>query len=891
MTALRKHIILVFLVINVIVPAIHAQTTTKREKLLNFAGLKSKLYLKQRAEVEKYAASHQIPVRFEKEGVTYEIQYIDKNGRPQYYVTDNAVSAATISTVKVHPGGSAGLNLDGTGITIREWDAGSVRSTHKEFDTRVTNIDASSISGHSTHVAGTLVASGDSANAKGMAFAASLLSFDWNNDVSEMASQAAQGMQVSNHSYSYLRGWNGSTWWGDTTISKTEDYRFGFYDENARDWDQTAYDAPYYLIVKAASNDRDDVGDGTYPPDGPYDCIPQKGVAKNILTVGAVKDIPGGYTQPSDVVMTSFSSWGPADDGRIKPDISANGEGLFSTYSTNDSAYLSLSGTSMATPSVAGSIALLIQHYKNLNGSNAEMRSATIKALVIHTADEAGSDNGPDYEFGWGLMNTDSAAALITRDQTVDVIGEYCLTENQTYIRTVVANGLETLKATIVWTDPPGIPPEPAVDPPDTMLINDLDLKITQGSNTYYPWKLDKDNPSNAATNNGKNYVDNVESVTVSNPVADSVYTITVSHDGTLQNGHQAFSLILWGIKSDSTVQTDFSCNNISPGLYQEVDFFDMTANFPSSWNWEITPHNFNYVNGTNNTSQNPQVEFTATGTYTVSLTSSNQNGSDSETKTGYITVNDKTSGYCYAWSDDPWGYITRVQLDSIDNSTGIDTLFMNNDTLFYGDYTSLSTGLIIDSTYNITVTDAYTEAGIDINIWIDWTRDGDFDDTGEDVVCDIDGGGGTKTFSFTVPSTADRGKTRLRIRTKYYYSDCGNPCNGWYYGEVEDYSVTVYPATNIWTGAAASDSANWNNAGNWINGKIPSQAYNVKIPASPTGGVFPEIAVSDTAYCQKLTIEKGGHITVKGTIIIGGTINGHNKKEAENNALRKQLK
>ncbi len=891
MNASKKHIICLFFILLAIPLELFTQTVTNRGKLLRFAKQKSKLYQKQRAEVEKYASLHHIPVRFEKDGITYEMQYIDKNGKPQYYITNNAVSAATISTNKVHPGGSSGLSLDGTGITIHEWDAGSVRSTHKEFDTRVTNVDGSSVSGHSTHVAGTLIAAGDSADAKGMAFAASLRSYDWNNDVSEMAAQAALGMQVSNHSYSYYRGWNGSTWWGDTTISKTEDYKFGFYDENAQDWDITSYNAPFYLIVKAASNDRDDAGDGSYPPDGPYDCIPQKGVAKNILTVGAVKDIPGGYTQPSDVVMTSFSSWGPADDGRIKPDISANGYGLISTYSTNDSAYKSLSGTSMATPSVAGSIALLIQHYKNLNGSNSKMRSATIKALIIHTADEAGSNDGPDYEFGWGLMNTDSAAALITRDQTVDVIGEYCLTENQTYTRTVTASGLEALKATLVWTDPPGIPPEPAVDPPDTILVNDLDLKITQGSNTFYPWKLDKDNPSNAATNNEKNYVDNVESVIVSSPVADSIYTITVTHDGSLQNGHQAFSLVLWGIKNDSTVQTDFSCDNITPGLYQEVDLYDITANFPTSWNWEITPNTFNYVDGTSNISQNPKVEFTATGTYTVSLTSSNSKSSDSKTKTGYITVNDKTSGYCNAWSNDPWGYISRVQLDTIDNSSGIDTLFMNNDTLFYGDYTSLSTGLIIDSTYTITITDAYTETGIDMNVWIDWTRDGDFDDTGEDVVCDIDGGGGTRTFSFTVPSTADRGKTKMRIRTKYYDSDCGNPCYQWYYGEVEDYSVTIYPAGNVWTGAASSDSTNWNNASNWSNGKIPSLAYYVTIPSSPTGGVFPVVGASDTAYCQKLIIENGAHITVNGTIIIGGTINGTEKKEIKSKVILGETK
>lgn len=867
---LKHSMLMILLLLGTV--TLFAQTVTRTEKLLRFSAQKAAEYTLQRKRAEAWAQQHNLPVRFEKEGVLYELQYIDKLGHPEYYITNNAVSAATISTNKVYPGGIAGLNLDGTGIVIREWDAGSVRSTHREFGTRVMNVDGAAISGHSTHVAGTLIAAGDNAAAKGMAFAGQLRSYDWNNDVSEMAAQAAVGMQISNHSYSYYRGWQGNTWWGDTTISKTEDYKFGFYDENARDWDQVSYDAPYYLIVKAASNDRGQHGDGSYPPDGPYDCIPQKGVAKDILTVGAVMDIPGGYTQPSDVVMTSFSSWGPADDGRIKPDICANGYGLFSTYSTNDSAYATLSGTSMATPSVTGSIALLLQHYANLHGAGSKMRAATIKALLIHTADEAGTTDGPDYEFGWGLMNTDSAVTVLSRDQTIDVLGEYNLTQGQTYTRTVVATGLEPLKVTVVWTDPPGIPPKPAVDPPDTMLINDLNLRITQGTNTYFPWKLDKDNPPAAATDTCENHVDNVEMVTIASPAADSIYTIIVDHSDSLQFGHQAFSLVINGIKSDNHVQTDFSCNWITPGINEEVDFYDMTANFPTLWQWTISPQTFNYIAGTNSSSQNPKVEFTASGTYSVSLTASNAVSSETKTKTGFITVQDKTYGYCRAWSNNPWGYISRVQLDSIDNTSGIDTTYFGSDTVFYGDYTTYNTGLTVDSTYSLSITDHETYDSIDLNVWIDYTRDGDFDDTGEEVVSDINGGGGTRTFSITVPSTADQGKTRMRIRAKYYWENDGEPCNGWYNGEVEDYSITIYPAINRWTGTVSTD---WKNAGNWSNGKTPSQAYNIIIPASPTGGRFPAIAASDTVYCQNLTLETGAQLSVNGTLVIGGTING----------------
>ena len=158
---------------------------------------------------------------------------------------------------------------------------------------------------------------------------------------------AASGMNISNHSYGLITGWYNSGnwyWFGDITISTVEDYGFGFYSSDAQAWDQIAYNAPYYTIAKSAGNDRNDDGPGaggghyvwdggwvwstdTRDPDGGtdgYDCVSYSGTAKNIITVGAVDDIPGGYSVPGDVVMCSFSGWGPVDDGRIKPDIVAN---------------------------------------------------------------------------------------------------------------------------------------------------------------------------------------------------------------------------------------------------------------------------------------------------------------------------------------------------------------------------------------------------------------------------------------------------------------------------------------------------------------------------------------------------------------------------------------
>jgi len=646
-----------------------SQTRANQKALGRISFEQNQIFQRQRAEVIDYAKKHNLPVRFEKDGVTYEMQYINAFGRPQYYITHNADAAETISTDEVYSGGSAGLSLDGTGQVPREWDAGTALSTHQEFDTRLTNLDAAAVHFHTTHVAGTIIASGFDPAATGMAYAASLRVFDWNDDEAEMAAEAAVGALVSNHSYGFLRGWSSGTWYGDPAISDQEDYLFGFYDSTSELWDDIAFNAPYFLIVKSAGNDRNDCGDGSYPCDGApdgYDCIDQQAICKNILTVGAVNDITGGYTNPTDVVMSSFSSWGPADDGRIKPDIVANGIGLYSTWHTGNSDYNSIGGTSMAAPSVTGSISLLHQHYENEFGTGSKMKAATTKALVIHTADEAGSNDGPDYAFGWGLMNTKSAVEKITEDLTTDVITENVLTDGESYTREITTTGTNPIRVTLCWTDPPGTPPAASLDPTDVMLVNDLDLQVENITKrtVYYPWQLDRDNPANAATNAAENNVDNVEMVEITSPSSATTYTITVDHDGTLQGGTQAFSLIISGdIDNAVAPVADFYASGTTVLEGDAVDFFDASANIPASWAWTFTPSTITYLSGTSSSSQDPVVQFNADGDYTVELTTTNTHGSDIETKTDYITVDAPTE----------WTGITNTDWNTASNwDTGI---------------------------------------------------------------------------------------------------------------------------------------------------------------------------------------------------------------------------
>ena len=581
MTIYKKISVLFFLIISIM-------SVSFTQSITNVAILKRVAFAEAEKNQQNIAIAYQKakkyhwPLQFENpysHSVSV-LKGIDCFGFPVYLSTFGNISASTISTDKVWSkylvSGSSSNMLQKLAI----WDGGTVRKTHIELAGRIYQKDSAfsihSSDDHATHTTGTMVATGINPLVKGMSYGTQkLVVYDFMNDFSEVASEASN-LLLSNHSYGTNTGWlgSGSSWFFYGNPDSLADYKFGFYSQEAQMWDSILYNAPNYLIVQAAGNNRDKNGPlvgGSFQYFSPldsstvltgtrsagmssndsYNSIPTYGNAKNILTVGAVNSIANGYSNASDVVMTSFSSWGPTDDGRIKPDLVADGYGVLSTTASSDNAYGVNSGTSMATPSVTGSLFLVQELFSKIHNA-AFMKAASLKGLAIHTADEAGNAPGPDYQFGWGILNVKTAADFVVNANKSDTIIESTLNNADTFRFSFVVSGYDKVKATLSWTDAPaGINYSYRLNNPATKLINDLDIVVISKGRTFQPWVLNPVLPSQVAYR-GVNSLDNVERVDIDTSIQGNLYTVIITHKGILQRGSQAFSLVLSGINGDS---------------------------------------------------------------------------------------------------------------------------------------------------------------------------------------------------------------------------------------------------------------------------------------------------------------------------------------------------
>jgi len=430
---------------------------------------------------------------------------------------------------------AAPYNLTGNGVKVLVYDGGTARATHQDFGGRLTVRDASGMIDHSTHVSATIGGSGAASAGvfKGMAPGVTIESYGFQYDgtgvflfsnpgdlESDYGAALALGADIANNSI----GTNTETNGFDCAIQGVYGVTDALIDAVVRG----SLGAPY-RVVWANGNERQGTrcnveGFGSY-----YSVAPPA-TAKNHITVGALNS--------NDDSMTTFSSWGPCDDGRLKPDISAPGcqaggdGGVTSCAASSDTAYTVFCGTSMASPTVCGISALLLEDYRAHFGAP-DPRNSTLKVLLAQTAVDRGNA-GPDYQFGYGSVRAQSAVDFMRLAQFAeDSVTE---TGDTAQYTVTVAPGAPELRLTLAWDDAAGTPNVLG------SLVNDLDLVVRDPSNVqHHVWTLNPLNPSALAVQTGPDHLDNLEQVLVAAP-APGVWTIEVSGFD-VPEGPQPFSL------------------------------------------------------------------------------------------------------------------------------------------------------------------------------------------------------------------------------------------------------------------------------------------------------------------------------------------------------------
>lgn len=401
-------------------------------------------------------------------------------------------------------------NLKGNGVSVGIWDESAVDS-HLDFTpvaSRLLVQEQGTPSSHSTHCGGTIAGGGlINPKARGMAPKVKLYSWNFNGNIqTEMANAIpALGLSVSSHSYGSTQtcGVNGAGVAYSTT---------------SRNTDLNLNNFPNHLHVHSAGNSQAACTGG-------WSTITGSGkTAKNNILVANIT---------TNETINTTSSFGPIADGRVKPEISSFGTNVLSTYPNNQ--YATISGTSMATPGVSGSVALLVERYRQLNG-NAEPISALIKNTILNTAQDIGNP-GPDYKFGFGRLNALAAVKILEQNRyAINTIA----TGASNDISINVPAGAVKLKVMITWNDPA------ALANANPALVNNLDLAVINGATTTLPWVLDPLSPDNLATRAVDN-VSNIEQVTIDNPAAGA-YTLRVT-GASVPSGPQQYS-ITWSVEA-----------------------------------------------------------------------------------------------------------------------------------------------------------------------------------------------------------------------------------------------------------------------------------------------------------------------------------------------------
>ncbi|MCB9894619.1 MAG: S8 family serine peptidase [Planctomycetes bacterium] len=432
--------------------------------------------------------------------------------------TSAAMSNATPAIIGVSP-----YNLDGDGQVAGVWDGGVARMTHEQYGglagvtapagwpstSRVYNVNTTaSMFYHAGHVTGTIVGDGTgNATAEGYAPKACALVHLWNNIDSERRDARHSFNHVAdNHSYADFTG--GADDWGQ-------------YNAGTQETDITNRDL-LLCQVQSAGNYATSKPGGTYAkPFGtgnPTCSVPTYNAHRNGFIIAAADD---------SEALAGFSSRGPALDGRLVPQFCANGVGLTSSVVSADDAYQSLSGTSMSGPSVCGSVVLLSQLWRHEH--NDQMFTPDVARAVLAQTCRDQYNTGPDYRFGFGIVDCQAAADLILADKAGggDRIFRGTVRSGDVKEYTFNVGTSDPIHIVLDWLD------VWASAGASISLVNDLDIELEDPSGgIHYPYSgvttVASGDDAYTFTTAGPNRRDNIELVHVDSPAAGT-WTLRVT--------------------------------------------------------------------------------------------------------------------------------------------------------------------------------------------------------------------------------------------------------------------------------------------------------------------------------------------------------------------------
>ena len=396
----------------------------------------------------------------------------------------------------------AGRHYDGAGVSIALADDGEV-GPHIDYTGRMINTFNTGPGGsHGDMTSGICIGAGNlDPVVKGMASGSQIYIYDIGTYPPDTLSDSYP--QIVNAAQHYND-------FGTVVISTS--YSSGVcndYDAYAAMTDRIFHDLPEVCPVWSAGNNQG--ADCGYGAGGNWGNI--TGGFKQGKNPIAVANIDAHQ------IIDNSSSHGPASDGRLKPDISANGKDQMS-IAENDTFQVG-GGTSAACPSIAGVAAQCYQAYRMITGEP-NPDAALIKGCLLNSAWDIGTI-GPDYAFGYGRV--DGLRAVQAIEEQRFIIDSTTNAGSNSYSLMVPPN-TKQMKVMLIWNDPQGDPNA------FVALVNNLDLVVSDPSlQDFNPWVLD---PTPVSLNLGQpaarrvDTLNNIEQVTIDNPAAGN-YTITIN--------------------------------------------------------------------------------------------------------------------------------------------------------------------------------------------------------------------------------------------------------------------------------------------------------------------------------------------------------------------------